>query len=66
MLPDLLDPLDKFRADQGGISRPEAIRLLVRDGLAQADVMPTDPAQQSSLEPEDPSASLLGSDLARE
>ena len=52
LLPDLLEPLDRFRAAQGGLSRPEAIRLLLRDGLLQADAMPTDPAQQSSLEPE--------------
>ena len=52
LLPDLLEPLDRFRADQGGISRPEAIRLLLRDGLLQADAMPVDPNLQSSLDPE--------------
>ena len=54
LLPDLLGPLDAFRSQQGGLSRPEAIRLLLRDGLLQADTMPLDPSQQSSLEPEAP------------
>jgi hypothetical protein len=38
LTPDLLEPLDIFRAMQGGISRAEAIQLLLRDGLFQLDL----------------------------
>ena len=46
--PELLGPLDNFRSKQGDISRAEAIRLLVRDGLLQTDAMLDDPSEVSS------------------
>ena len=48
LAPELLGPLDNFCSRQGGISRSEAIRLLVRDGLLEADAMLDDSSQISS------------------
>ena len=54
LLPDLLAAVDAFRAAQAGaLSRPEAVRLLVRRGLDAPLTPESVPAADEALRPDE-------------
>lgn len=55
--PELLSALDKLVDQQGGITRPEAIRLILKDWLTGNQLLPAD---QEGTRPEDLNASNDG------